>query len=636
MDARVHSPRSMSLSDVLLGKRIPTDEETAESVTAATGVPVLGLDALASAAYGPEALLTVLLPLGLTALHGMVVLVPLLALVLLLLFVSYRQTIPAYPGGGGAYTVAKENLGARPSLIAAAALALDYILNVAVAIAAGVGALASAIPALLPHTLALCLGLLAMLTIVNLRGMRETGVAFTIPTYAFIFCMLAAIGLGVARMVTEGAHPRPLAPLPVPHATEAATMWILVRAFANGCTALTGVEAISNGVPMFREPKVPRAQRTLAIIVGVLALLLAGETVVCWAYHVTATEPGRAGYQSLLSLMIGAVAGRGVFYHVAMVSIVGVLMLSANTSFAGFPKLCQVVAKDRYLPEPFVHRGRRLAYSTGILVLAAMSAILLIAFGGITDALIPLFAVGALAAFTMSQLGMVGHWRRLGNRRPLVLNALGAAATGITLVVVLVAKLTEGAWISVLIVVAIYTLLRRVRGHYDAIAEATCTTMPLEVGPVTPPVVIVPLRRWDLLALKALRLARQLGGHVLAVQVLTRDREIEDLAPRWRELAGGITLETIRSEYRELQEPLLAYVQRIAAAYPNSQVVVVIPELVEARWYQFALHAHTAAMLRRALLHKGGPQVVVLSAPWHLRETRRERRLARARRPAPG
>jgi amino acid transporter len=627
----------VSVSDVLLGKRISTDEETEETVTAATGVPVLGLDALASAAYGPEALLTVLLPLGLAALHGMVVLVPLLALVLVLLFVSYRQTIPAYPGGGGAYTVAKENLGARPSLIAAAALALDYILNVAVAIAAGVGALASAIPALLPHTLSVCLGLLVLLTIINLRGMRETGVAFMIPTYAFIFCLLAAIGIGVARMATEGVHPQPRAPVPVPHALGVASVWILVRAFANGCTALTGVEAISNGVPMFREPKVPRAQRTLAIIVGVLALLLAGETLMCWAYRVTATEPGRAGYQSLLSLVIGAVAGRGVFYHLAMISVVAVLMLSANTSFAGFPKLCQVLANDRYLPEPFVHRGRRLAYSTGILVLAAVSAILLAAFGGITDALIPLFAVGALAAFTMSQLGMVGHWRKLHRRRPLALNAVGAAATGITLAVVLVAKLIEGAWISVLIVVAMYVLLRRVRGHYDAIDRATCTTMTLEAGgPVAPPVVIVPLRRWDLLALKALRLARQLGGHVLAVQVFTRDREIEDLTPRWHELADGIPLESVRSEYRELQEPLVAYVERIAAAYPHSQVVVVIPELVEARWYQVALHSYTAARLRRALLHKGGPQVAVLSAPWHLRETRREQRLARARRTAPG
>jgi hypothetical protein len=269
-------------------------------------------------------------------------------------------------------------------------------------------------------------------------------------------------------------------------------------------------------------------------------------------------------------------------------------------------------------------------------VLSAVSALLLIAFRGITDALIPLFAVGALAAFTMSQLGMVGHWRRLHERRPLALNAIGAAATGITLAVVLAAKLIEGAWISVLIVVAMYVLLRRVRGHYDAIADATCTTMTLDVGAVAPPVVVVPLRRWDLLALKALRLARQLGGHVVAVQVLTRDREIEDLTPRWHELADGIPLETVRSEYRELQEPLLAYVQRIAEAYPHSQVVVVIPELVEARWYQFALHSHTAGMLRRALLHKGGPQVVVLSAPWHLRETRRERRLARARRTAPG
>jgi amino acid transporter len=360
------------------------------------------------------------------------------------------------------------------------------------------------VPALLPYTLPLCLALLVILTLVNLRGFRTTGLAFMIPTYAFIFCLLATIGIGIVRMASEGLHPQPLTHTPAPKALGAATLWILVRAFANGCTALTGVEAISNGIPVFREPKVKRAQHTLALIVGVLAVLLVGETLLCWAYRVTATEPGRAGYQSLVSLLIGAVCGRGIFYHVAMISIVVVLMLSANTSFAGFPRLCRILAGDRYLPEPFVHRGRRLAFSTGILVLAALSAALLIAFGGITDALIPLFAVGALAAFTMSQLGMVGHWCRLGgHRRSLALNALGAAATAITLGVVLAAKLTGGAWISVVIVVAMYVLLRRVHGHYDAIAAATSTEMALEVGPVEPP-------------------------------VLTRDRDIEDLTPRGR------------------------------------------------------------------------------------------------------
>jgi hypothetical protein len=346
---------------------------------------------------------------------------------------------------------------------------------------------------------------------------------------------------------------------------------------------------------------------------------------------VVASPPGQPGFQSLLSLLSGAVVGRGVLYHVTMASVLAVLLLSANTSFADFPRLCRIVAKDRYLPEPFVHRGRRLAFSTGIVVLAVISAVLLSVFGGITDALIPLFAVGALAAFTMSQLGMVGHWHRAGKRKPLVVNAVGAAATGITLVIVLIAKLTEGAWISVLIVVAMYVVLVRVRGHYDQIAAETATTLPL-AAPIEPPIAVVPVRRWNVMTRKALRLAVQLAREVVAVQVLTHDRELEDLTQRWESLTNGAAkLETVRSEYRDIRQPMLAYVQRIAAAYPHSQIVVIIPELIEARWYHVALHNRTPGALRRLLLRKGGPQIVVVSTPWHLREARRERRLARAR-----
>jgi amino acid transporter len=623
----------MRLADVLFGRPIATDAAEEECVGALSGVPVLGLDALGSAAYGPEALMTVLLPLGILSAHYALWITPLLVLLLLLLFVSYRQTISAYPGGGGAYIVAKENLGARASLFAAAALALDYILNVAVAIAAGVGALVSAVPALLSYTLPMCLGILVVITAVNLRGFRSTGYAFLVPTYTFISSLIAVIGIGVARIAAEGWHPHPVAQPPAPHAAAGVvTIALLVRAFANGCTALTGVEAISDGVPIFREPRVRRARHALSLVVGVLVTLLAGETLLCWAYRVVATPPGQAGYQSLLSSLIGAVVGRGTFYTVAIASIVVVLMLSANTSFADFPRLCRMLAADRYLPEPFVHRGRRLAFSTGIIVLAVVSAVLLIVFGGITDALIPLFAVGALAAFTSSQMAMVGHWRRLGNRRSLALNATGAAATGITLVIVLIAKLTEGAWISVVIVAAFCAVLHRVRRHYDAIARATAAAPALDTTAIEPPIAIVPLRRWDALGAKALRLALQLAGEVVAVQVLTHDREIEDLTSRWDSIAGGhARLETVRSEYRDLHGSLKQYVNRIAAAYPRRQVVVVIPELIEPRWHQLVFHNHTPAALRRKLLREGSPQVVVVSAPWHLREARRERFFARVR-----
>lgn len=634
----------MSLRDRLFGRPIATEDGEHEQVSWVAGVPILGLDALGSAAYGPEALLTVLLPLGADALRGMAWLTPITVLVLLTVYLSYRQTLPAYPNGGGAYTVAKENLGVQPSLLAAAALALDYILNVAVAIAAGVGALVSAVPSLLPHTVALCLCVLTLMTLINLRGVRSTGLAFMTPTYLFIGCMIAMLGYGLVRAALADWHPLPIEKVPSVRApTEAISLVLLLHAFANGCTALTGVEAVSNGVPIFRQPTVQNASRALTMIVAVLMLLLAGEAVLCNLYGVVATEPGRAGFQSVLSSLLGAIAGRGVFYHVAMASIVVVLLLSANTSFADFPRLCRILAADKFLPEPFVHRGRRLAFSYGVLMLSVLSALLLLAFGGITDALIPLFAIGALSAFTMSQIGMVGHWRRSDAphaRRSLLLNGLGALATGVTLIIVLIAKFSEGAWLTVLLVAGIVLALRRVRAHYDVIEASTDIDLSLDVGPLAPPLVMVPLRRWDAIALKALRLSLQLSREITVVQVLTQDRDVEDLSARWEQLAErparahGFTaprLVVLRSEYRELFGPLLHFVQTLAAEHPGRQVAVVIPELIEPRWYHYLLHNHTPALLKTLLLHRGGPQVVVVSTPWHLEAAGPERALVARR-----
>ncbi|HEX4352854.1 MAG TPA: amino acid permease, partial [Polyangiales bacterium] len=324
----------MSLSDVLLGKPIATDESTEERVSSLTGVPVLGLDALASAAYGPEALLTVLLPLGTLALRPMLPLTGAIALLLLIVFGSYRQTIAAYPNGGGAYTVAKENLGRSAALCAAAALALDYVLNVAVAIAAGVGALVSAIPNLLPHTLSLCLVALALLTAINLRGVRATGLALMLPTALFMTTLLALIAIGTIKTISHAGHPPPvLAPTHLQSVLPAASLWLLLRAFASGCAAMTGIEAVSNAVPIFREPNVVRARRTLGLIIGGLLLLLIGEAFLCYTYRVTATPPGQNGYQSVLSQLTAAVVGRGPFYFVTIGSVAAVLGLSANTSF---------------------------------------------------------------------------------------------------------------------------------------------------------------------------------------------------------------------------------------------------------------------------------------------------------------
>ncbi len=394
----------MSLIDKILGRPLASGEAGEQRIGVAAGVPTFGLDALSSAAYGPEAALTVLLPLGAA---GLTVIFPITGAVVLLLgivYISYRQTIAAYPNGGGSYTVARENLGAPAGLLAAAALMTDYVLNVAVGISAGVGALISAVPTLERYTLVLCLVILIVLTFVNLRGIGEAGTLFMLPTVVFIVSLGAVVVWGVLATISAGGHPRPVVPpAHLAKATEAISVWILLRAFASGCTAMTGIEAVSNGVQAFREPVVPAARRTLTVIIAILMVLLLGIAYLAHAYHIGATEPGTPQYQSILSQLIGAVAGRGAFYWISIVSILLVLCLSANTSFADFPRLCRAVAEDGYLPYSFTNQGRRLVYSEGIWVLTILSGILLVVFGGITDRLIPLFAVGAFLAFTLSQ-----------------------------------------------------------------------------------------------------------------------------------------------------------------------------------------------------------------------------------------
>src|SRR5262252_353502 len=424
----------MGLRDFLLGRPLSTHEEGSQRVGVASGIPMLGLDALSSAAYGPEAAMTLLLPLGALGIGYVVPISAIIVAILLIVYASYFQTIGAYPGGGGSFTVARRNLGVFPGLLAAAALLLDYVLVVAVGISAGVGALVSAVPALQPHTLALCLAILLFITLVNLRGVRESGLAFALPTYAFVVCLFTVIAIGVIKALLSGGRPVAAVALAAPPTAAAAvSLWLLLRAFASGCTAMTGVEAVSNGVPVFAAPAVHNARRTLTAIVAMLALLLVGIAYLSRAYGIAATEPGQAGYQSVLSQLVAAIVGRGIFYYICIATILSVLALSANTGFADFPRLCRLIAENGFLPRVFASRGRRLVYSQGIYVLAALSGFLLIIFGGVTDRLIPLFAVGAFLAFTLSQAGMVAHWLRAGTPAAgkIAINTVGAAATGV-------------------------------------------------------------------------------------------------------------------------------------------------------------------------------------------------------------
>ena len=401
----------MNLIDIILGKPLKTSDERAEQIGISAGIPIFGLDALSSAAYGPEAALSLLIPLGILGVRYIVPISVAIITLLVIVFFSYRQTIAAYPMGGGSYTVARSNLGAFPGLLAAAALLTDYILTAAVGISAGVGALVSAIPSLQSHTVFLCVAILLVIAVLNLRGLRETGIAFMIPTYLFVGTLLIMIAGGLIRVALSGGHPQPVTPLPAPSpVTATVTYWLLLKVFASGCTALTGVEAVSNGVRAFREPGVKNAQRTLSIIIFLLAVLLAGVSYLVRAYGIAATEPGQPGYQSVLSMLLLAVFGKGVFYYVTIAAILLVLSLSANTAFADFPRLCRAIALNNYLPHVFGYRGRRLVYTYGIVILAIATCFLLVLFGGVTDRLIPLYAVGAFMAFTLSQLGMVVHW----------------------------------------------------------------------------------------------------------------------------------------------------------------------------------------------------------------------------------
>jgi amino acid transporter len=621
----------MSLRNLLLGRPLASHEEGEQRVGPVAGIPMLGLDALSSAAYGPEAAMTLLIPLGAAGLGYIGPISTIIIVLLLIVYLSYRQTIGAYPTGGGSYTVARRNLGLFPGLLAAAALLLDYVLVVAVGISAGVGALVSAVPALQPHTLLLCLGILTLIALVNLRGVRESGAAFVLPTYLFVLSLFIVIGVGLVKTWLAHGHPVPeVAPPTVLAATATAGWWIVVRAFASGCTAMTGVEAVSNGVSAFREPAVGNAQRTLSAIIGILVVLLAGIAYLAGVYHIGATEPGVAGYQSVLSQLVAAVVGTGPFYYVCIGSILVVLALSANTGFADFPRLCRMIAQDGFLPRVFASRGRRLVYSLGIYVLTGLSACLLIIFGGITDRLIPLFAVGAFLAFTLSQAGMVGHWRRThgsGRRLAMAINGVGAIATGVTLLVVLVAKFAEGAWVMTLLVPALLAVFEMVRRHYQAVSVEIANPLALDVTNIQPPIVIIPMSQWNRMSQKGLRFALKLSPDIYVVQVQAGGPTEGDLSGRWPEYVEAPAtrahlpvpkLITVASPYRHVFNPLIDYILEMKRQHPDRQIAVLIPELVARRWYHHLLHNKRAAMLKALLLVRGDENIVVINVPWYL------------------
>jgi amino acid transporter len=618
--------------DAMLGRPLATEEEKAERIGPAKGVPIFGLDALSSAAYGPEAALTLLIPLGLAGV-GYIVPISISIIILLgIVYFSYRQTIMAYPQGGGSYTVASENLGVWAGLLAAASLMVDYILTAAVGISAGVGALISAMPSLQKHTLALCLIILIVVTLINLRGVSESGGIFLAPTYLFILCLLGMIAWGVVKTLAAGGHPIPLVPAPTAAgATETLGIWLLARAFASGCTAMTGVEAVSNGVLAFKDPSTVTARFTLTIVIGILTAMLGGIAFLCKAYGIAATAPGQAGYQSVLSQLLAAITGHGIFYGVSMASILLVLALSANTAFADFPRLGRAIAQNDFLPHGLKVRGRRLIYSEGVYALAVLAGALLIVFGGVTDRLIPLYAVGAFMAFTLSQAGMVMHWKRMrgpGSTKSMFVNGLGAVATGLTVIIVLIAKFTEGAWITFLLIPGLILVMRLVKRHYHHVAVEIDTSARLNTRDLTPPLVVITIDRWSRIANKALRFAMTISPDVRALHV-EYDEQSDKLASEWHELVeepamraglAGPPLVVLKSPYRFVIRPILDYVIELEKANSGRQIAVVTPELVESLWYLNLLHNHRAAALKALLLFQGNKRITVINIPWYLTE----------------
>jgi len=621
----------MNILDLVVGKPIKTSDERAEQIGPAQGIPIFGLDGLSSAAYGPEAALSLLIPLGLAGVRYIVPISAAIITLLVIVYFSYRQTIAAYPSGGGSYTVARFNLGARASLLAAAALLADYILTAAVGISAGVGALVSAVPSLLPHMVSLCVGILIIITILNLRGVREAGSAFAAPTYLFVGTLLITIIAGILRVFLSGGHPTPVAPLPPPPpVTEAVTYWLLLKVFASGCTALTGVEAVSNGVKAFREPTVKNAQRTLTAIIFLLAVMLAGISYLVKTYGITATDPGQPGYQSVLSMLTASVFGKGLFYYLTIGSILVVLSLSANTAFADFPRLCRAIAQNNYLPHAFGYRGRRLVYTYGIVVLALLCGGVLVLFGGVTDRLIPLYAVGAFLAFTLSQAGMVMHWRK--NRGPhwlksAFVNGLGALVTGITTVVVLVAKFAEGAWITLLFIPLTIGFFVLVRRHYHSIKVLTTCNVPVDAAGLSQhAIVVIAIDRWSAISRLGIEFAARLSPEVIALHVDPSEHS-ELLQDDWENyvekpfrMAGKEPpkLYILPSPYRFVIVPIVQFILDVSKKNPDRGVIVVIPELVEDRWYEFFLHNQRSRLLKWVLLARGNDRIFTVTAPWYV------------------
>ena len=603
----------------LIGRRLATADEHLERLSIKTGLAIMASDNISSSAYATEEAMRVLALAGVGALALTMPLTVAIVVILAIVVLSYTQVIRAYPSGGGSYVVASENLGVLPGLMAASALLIDYFLTVAVSIAAGVAAVTSAFPELLSARVVICLVLIAFLTVGNLRGIREAGSLFASPTYVYLIAIYGLIALGFWRVLSGDL---PAAPMPIEtfpqDGTQALTLLLLLRAFASGSVALTGTEAVANGVQAFRAPE-SRNARIVLVLMGTFF----GTIFLSISYLATTIgiQPDKSEAETVISLLARSLVGTSWYFYLVQASTAVLLVLAANTAFNGFPRLASIMATDRFMPRQFAQRGDRLAFSTGILALALIAALLVIAFDASVTNLIPLYTVGVFIAFTLSQAGMVRKWlrdRSGGWMTSAAINAVGAVATGVVAVVVGYSKFEHGAWVVAVILPILVALLWGINRHYRSIEDILLigATVPVRLQATTPRI-IVPISRIDRAALRALAIARGLSGDVYAVHISFDAEGAREFKKRWeRSVGNAIALETIISPYRSLMPPLLRYIDAVDRGDPGRPIIVVLAEFVPRHWWEFLLHNQTALLMKLRLF--GRRNTSVLDVPYHL------------------
>jgi amino acid transporter len=620
--------RAARFRRVVLGNPLETSKFAHQRLSKAMALAILSSDSLSSVAYGPEAILFIL-AVGTGVAYGS--LLPILGAILFLLvglILSYRQVIHEYANSGGSYVVARENLGAMYGLIAGAALITDYVLTVSVSVTSGVQQIASAAPSMQPWIMEASVGFILLIMVINLRGVRESATAFAWPTYLFVFSILAMVATVLVRLGVGALHTGTPSFTNTGIKPEANAFGILLilKAFSNGCSSLTGIEALSNSVNAFKAPESRNARTTLAIMGTLLGAMLLGIGVCAKLLGFTVDKN-----QSLISQVGHAAFGGTLPYFVVIGSTFAVLILAANTSFTGFPRLFYFMASDDYAPHQFKRLGDRLAYSNGIVVLAILAIVLVIVFNGNTLRLIPLYTVGVFIAFTLAQAGMVRRWRRLrkpGWRRGLVVNFIGMIMTATVFIITGADKFLDGAWIVVVIIPLLVLLLRGVHRHYNDISQRAAVETPITPTKVKP-VCIVPIADLNPVALQSLALARRFSENVVAVHISDDEQQIARLLAKWEVWGNHVPLEIIESPYRSLVRPLLAYVDAIDKQARDDTIVIVLPELVATRWWHQLLHNQTALRLKAALLFR--PGTVVVNVPYHLQRVPRVRRRLRVR-----